>query len=133
MNDLDEIIPKGKNANICNKSIAIKSTIGSVYVLELEDNCFYIGYTSNTQDRINNHFKGKGSSWTKLHKPIKKLLQLDNVESIIEKYVTLEYMKTYGIDKVRGFAWCQIFIDTRHDSNLYQHIKNNNTNYSNLL
>lgn len=41
-----------------------------IYILALENNCFYVGRSTNVKQRIKDHFSGKGSAWTKLHKPI---------------------------------------------------------------
>jgi DNA primase len=46
--------------------------IGNVYVLRLEDDCFYIGFSRNLDRRIKEHFSGNGSVWTKKHKPHKR-------------------------------------------------------------
>lgn len=40
------------------------------YVLSLENGNYYVGITNNFNERINQHLSGKGSSWTKKHKPI---------------------------------------------------------------
>ena len=72
----------------------------SIYILELEGNRYYIGKTQDTTTRIKKHFKGYGSEYTKKFKPVK-------IEKIIyscddELKYTLEYMKKYGIENVRG-------------------------------
>ena len=78
-----------------------------IYVIELENNKFYVGRSNIPKQRILNHFKENGSEWTKLYKPIKVLSQIkgDNIDE--EKY-TLLYMKKYGIDNVRGGAFCKL-------------------------
>ena len=79
-----------------------------VYILECEDNSYYVGITKNLQKRLTNH--GKGSKYTRAKKPkqlvyveesknaykrepeIKKLTRLKKIELInselnkIEKY-----------------------------------------------
>lgn len=72
-----------------------------VYVLELENNNYYIGYSSNIPKRINKHFRGKGSMFTKLHKPI-KVLEIIDGNLFTELQVTLRYVFIKGIDNVRG-------------------------------
>ena len=49
----------------------IDLTKNYVYVLELEDERYYIGRTSNFFQRMNEHFGGNGSIYTKKYKPIK--------------------------------------------------------------
>lgn len=76
-----------------------------VYALLLEDNCYYIGFTKNLLRRLNEHKSGNGSSWTKLHKPIRVLEVIDGGLSQ-EKKLTVRYATIYGADKVRGADWC---------------------------
>jgi predicted GIY-YIG superfamily endonuclease len=70
-----------------------------VYVLHLEDDCWYVGVTYNFNQRYAQHLSGAGAKWTRLHKPV-------SVEKIVwngcEQEVTEEYITLYGRDKVRG-------------------------------
>jgi len=79
------------------------------YVLLLENDNYYVGITNDYNNRINSHLNNCGSSWTKLHKPIKVIEQFiggkDN-----EREKTLEYMRKYGWDKVRGAGWTAVKI-----------------------
>ena len=43
---------------------------GYVYVLKLQDECLYVGYTANPEIRLATHFLGRGAQWTVLHKPV---------------------------------------------------------------
>ena len=72
------------------------------YVLKLEDNKWYIGKTFNIQKRFNHHKNGTGAQWTKLHKPICIYSKSYNIS---ERELTLQYMKKYGIENVRGYSW----------------------------
>jgi len=74
----------------------------NIYILKLTNNKYYIGYTNDIAKRINEHFEGNGSSFTKKYKPIQiikiiKEIQVNNVDQYIFKY-----MKKFGIDNVRG-------------------------------
>lgn len=40
------------------------------YVLKLEDNCYYVGYTCDIVGRLKTHWSGLGARWTRLHKPL---------------------------------------------------------------
>lgn len=80
-----------------------------LYVLQLEDGCFYIGQSSveNFDRRIKKHFRGKGSAWTKAHSPVEIVEQTELYGSyrdieLSENEKTVEYMARYGIEKVRG-------------------------------
>lgn len=79
--------------------------ISMVYILELENNKFYIGLSTDINNRLYRHFNGYGSVWTKLHKPI-KLVECIIGDSLVEKSKTLEYMSNYGWQNVRGYTWC---------------------------
>lgn len=41
-----------------------------IYILALEERCFYVGRTKNLDKRIKDHFSNKGSAWTIAHKPL---------------------------------------------------------------
>ena len=72
-----------------------------VYVLEFEDECWYVGTTTNLNRRIYEHFDGRGAKWCKEHKPV-KIHSVNIGHYTTEKTVTLELVKKYGKDKVRG-------------------------------
>jgi predicted GIY-YIG superfamily endonuclease len=84
----------------------------TVYVLECEDDKYYVGSTRNRKQRYRQHFdnpKG-GSKWTKLHKPIKVIAEYKRIP---EKYLmgmesqkTAEYMIKFGVNNVRGASFC---------------------------
>ena len=80
------------------------SKLCMVYVLELENNKFYVGLSENVNNRLANHFNGGASVWTKLHKPI-KLVECVIGDSLLEKSKTLEYMSKFGWQNVRGYCW----------------------------
>lgn len=84
----------------------IDLTKNYIYVLELEDERYYVGRTSNFFQRMNEHFGGNGSVYTKKYKPIKIKEVIEEKNNSDERDKTLEYMKIYGYEKVRGYAWC---------------------------
>jgi len=77
------------------------------YVLSLQNGKYYIGITNDFTNRVNAHLNGNGSSWTKLHKPIEVIEQFvggkDN-----EREKTLDYMRKYGWENVRGGGWTAV-------------------------
>ncbi len=88
-----------------------------LYVLRLSDDCFYIGQSrpQNFKARMRNHFRGKGSAWTRLHHPIEIVEEVSfcgdyRAGEILENDKTLEYMRRYGLEYVRGgfFSNCDI-------------------------
>ena len=85
------------------------------YILELEQNKYYVGTTNNPDVRINNHFSSNGSVWTKKYKPLKVLEVIPDCDKFDEDKYTLKYMEKYGINNVRGGSFCEIKLN---DSNL---------------
>lgn len=77
-----------------------------IYVLELEDDCFYIGITYNLNLRIAQHLSGTGAGWTKMHKPV-KIVEVfhDGCTRQMEDEVTKRYVEIYGAECVRGGSW----------------------------
>tara|TARA_R110000787_G_scaffold6733_3_gene23392 strand:+ start:1516 stop:1917 length:402 start_codon:yes stop_codon:yes gene_type:complete len=78
----------------------------ATYILELEDDCWYIGNTNNLSTRLSQHFTSSGGShWTSKHKPLR-------VNQIVypsckhnELLYTLAYMDKYHTKNVRGAYW----------------------------
>jgi hypothetical protein len=85
----------------------------TIYILELENNKYYVGKSCVPKQRILKHFQEEGSEWTKLYKPIKVLSQVKGDAFDEEKY-TLISMEKYGIDNVRGGSYCNVKL-TQHD------------------
>jgi len=73
-----------------------------VYILELEGGHYYVGHSSNIDKRIMSHFEGKGSEWTKKHRPVKVCSRHPNATLEDENLITKALMSTHGTDKVRG-------------------------------
>lgn len=82
-----------------------------VYVLRLENNKWYIGSTTDVATRFQEHKAGKGSVWTRIHKPVKIEKVFKNVSPFEEDKVTKEYMSVYGMGNVRGGSYCQEVLD----------------------
>jgi predicted GIY-YIG superfamily endonuclease len=82
--------------------------MSTLYVLQLEDDKWYVGKTDDITKRYEQHKSGKGSVWTKEYKPI-KLVETRTITSVHdETNVTKDLMKKYGVDNVRGGAYCQM-------------------------
>tara|TARA_B100001248_G_scaffold210792_1_gene165003 strand:- start:917 stop:1393 length:477 start_codon:yes stop_codon:yes gene_type:complete len=78
-------------------------TIKKVYVLKLENDRYYVGESISPDTRIQNHFKGKGSAWTRLYKPIEVLTPMTPPQKDFwELSETIKLMSIYGVDNVRG-------------------------------
>lgn len=83
----------------------------TIYVLLCDKDRYYIGKTNRlVNDRIEEHFNKNGSEWTKKYKPIRVIEQIRNADEFDEDKYTKKYMKKYGIDKVRGGSYTQIYL-----------------------
>ena len=78
-----------------------------IYILELENNKYYVGKTKNINKRILDHFQNNGSEWTKKYKPI-EIINTYKGDNFDEEKHTLLTMDKYGIDNVRGGSYCKI-------------------------
>jgi len=83
----------------------------NIYILQLEDNKYYIGKTTQPEIRLESHFNSNGSSWTKKYKPTNVLDIIPNCDDFDEDKYTLKYMQKYGINNVRGGTFCEIKFD----------------------
>ena len=83
-----------------------------LYVLALADGCFYVGLTSDVDNRMTQHFSSEGAEWTKLHAPRQVLHTIctgtkdGRAAERMEDEVTVTLMLRHGIDKVRGGHFC---------------------------
>ncbi len=88
-----------------------------IYVLELEDECMYIGQTSDPETRFEAHRDGKGAAWTRLHamRYVRDIRPAVGEPGLDEDYETRKWMFKRGIDKVRGGAYskCVLYQEER--------------------
>jgi hypothetical protein len=74
-----------------------------VYVLRLDNDKFYVGESINPKKRIKDHFYGRGTTWTKINKPLRSFDPLTPPQNHLwELTETLRQMNIHGIDNVRG-------------------------------
>jgi predicted GIY-YIG superfamily endonuclease len=84
-------------------------TYPSLYVLRLEDDCYYVGMSYNLNFRWGQHWAGSGAKWTRLHKPLEVVKVIyPATEKGIENRITKEFMEQYGSEKVRGGSFCKV-------------------------
>ena len=85
-----------------------------VYVLELENNCIYVGKShQNVEGRVKEHFTSGGSAFTKKFKPISQLPTLTSFTADLESFEraeTLEQMWVKGIKNVRGWQYTKLYL-----------------------
>jgi predicted GIY-YIG superfamily endonuclease len=78
-----------------------------VYVLELEDGCWYVGITMDLNRRWGQHLSGDGAKWTQLHKPIRIYdIYSEDAGLALENEVTISYIEKYGVERVKGGSYC---------------------------
>jgi hypothetical protein len=85
------------------------------YVLLLQDECVYIGTTTNIFIRLMDHLHETTmtSNWVREHGPVIRVLEIIRNSTIEdETYKTLEYMTMFGYESVRGASWCKL--ELRH-------------------
>ena len=80
---------------------------GWVYVLRLQDHCWYVGYTAEIETRIATHFLGRGAQWTRLHPP-EAVESVQPGDTVLENAVTIALMAKHGWKSVRGGHYLEI-------------------------
>src|SRR3989338_6924367 len=73
-----------------------------IYVLECERNKWYVGKSSDPENRIRQHFRNYGPQWTKRYPPIRVQEVIFSEDPHKEENLTLDYMEKFGPDNVRG-------------------------------
>lgn len=81
-----------------------------IYVLKLVEDRYYVGRTSNIFRRIQQHFTGVGSVYTKNYKPLKVIEVEEEITTEDERFKTMAVMEKYGWERVRGSGWCSLEI-----------------------
>jgi len=83
-----------------------------IYILELEDDKYYIGKTRrDINTRFTEHVNGYGSEWTKKYKPIEIINSSICLSKFDEDNITKECMIKYGIENVRGGTYCKVNLE----------------------
>ena len=80
---------------------------GYVYILELEGNNWYVGFSQDLHTRIASHFLGSGSRWTRLHKPL-SVYKVQLGDTILENCITIALMCKHSWEKVRGGSYTTV-------------------------
>jgi cellular nucleic acid-binding protein len=100
--------------------------MSTLYVLQLEEGKWYVGKTDDILKRFEQHKSGRGSMWTKEYKPI-KITETRIVTSVHdETNVTKDLMKKYGIQNVRGGAYCQVELPDETEELIRHEIRSTN-------
>ena len=80
-----------------------------IYILKLENNKWYVGFTRNIKQRLHKHLNTKSGGqskgkWTRYNKAISAKYSGPGSRNL-EDELTLVYMQKYGINNVRGGKW----------------------------
>lgn len=102
-----------------------------IYILELIDNKYYIGKTSNPDFRLETHFNIGESVWTIKYKPIKLIELITGCDNFDEDKYTLKYMEKYGIENVRGGSFCQINLSQENINTINKMLLNSTKSINN--
>ena len=95
----------------------------NIYVLQLENGKYYIGKTSKAIcERYQEHASGQGSAWTRKYRPVCVLEEYNNISDFDEDKITKMYMAEYGIENVRGGAYCRMEMPNSLTKLLYREI-----------
>lgn len=92
---------------LCELSKMFTKDTVSIYILQLNNNKFYVGKTHNIFIRYKQHLNGNGSFWTKKYKPIYIDKLIEECDDYDEDKMVKIYMNKYGIDNVRGGSYIQ--------------------------
>lgn len=106
----------------------------NIVVLELENNCFFIGKTDDILFNINKYNRNC-NIFTKKHKPI-RLHEFKQNSSIYDLDITVKiYMNKYGINNVRGGSYSELELSQSQINILQKELQmiNNEHQDSNLI
>ena len=79
-----------------------------IYVLQCEEDKYYVGKTDTNKFRIDTHFDSNGSEFTKKYKPIDIYQIIPECDKYDEDKYVKKYMDKYGIDNVRGGSYSRL-------------------------
>ena len=100
----------------------------NIYILQLEENKYYIGKTLHTNFRLEQHFNSNGSAWSKKYKPIKVIGLIPDCDNYDEDKYTIKYMEKHGINNVRGGSFCEINLSDEHITTIKRMINGSSDN-----
>lgn len=110
----DQLNQDDPNISLSNQENQIP--LSYIYILELEQNKYYVGKTSKPMSRTGEHLiasihheiGAQGAGWTGLYRPVRVLRVVVSYDEFDEDFYTLRYMKEKGIDNVRGGSFCEL-------------------------
>jgi hypothetical protein len=91
-----------------------------IYILKLQSGKYYVGKTTNPSFRLDKHFNGDGSAWTRKYPPIKVMEVIPDCDIYDEDKYTKIWMDKYGVDNVRGGSFVSLTLDDSTINHLTQ-------------
>jgi len=80
---------------------------GWVYVLRLQDDRRYVGWSADPETRIASHFLGRGSHWTQTHPPV-AVESIQPGDTTLENVITIAMMAKHHWRNVRGGLYREV-------------------------
>lgn len=81
-----------------------------LYILELSNECYYVGLTSNIKKRMDEHVNGKGAEWIRLNTPLRLIHSINtgtkyacDAEKMENEATVLLMLNTVSIKYEGGF------------------------------
>jgi hypothetical protein len=93
-----------------------------IYVLECENEKYYVGKTNDFTVRMKSHKLGKGSFWTRKYPMINIIEIIRNADKFDEDKYVLKYMDKYGVDNVRGGSYSQMILSQELKNCIQRHM-----------
>lgn len=84
-----------------------------IYILLLENDYYYIGESSNFIQSYQQHIDKRSCEWTKLHRTVTIAKVIQQTKDYTIDDCVIEYMKKYGIDKVRGGSFSDVVLSPK--------------------
>lgn len=81
-----------------------------IYILKLQKGKYYVGKSETPFRRIQKHFDGDGSTWTRKYLPVEIEHVIPDCDDYDEDKYTKMYMDEYGIHNVRGGSYSSMVI-----------------------
>ncbi len=105
----DEI---SETEEICKDCVESVQDFFNIYVIECQDNYYYIGKTTiDVGIRFSQHKNFQSCAFTSKYKPIKLVETFKSKDPLDEDKITKKYMMKYGIEKVRGGSYTKLELD----------------------
>ena len=95
----------------------------NIYILALEDEKYYVGTTTNSYFTLKSYLNNNNAAWTLKYKPLNLIRFIEDCYDYEEDIVTLNLMKIYGIDNVRGGSYANVNLDKSTLDTIKQKIK----------